>query len=350
MGTEIKTRLRLRKDTLENWSKFNPVLLDGELALVETEDGVKMKLGDGSTAFNNLPWFNQAEEVEINENTFVFEDDLQTMYTLGKYNGTKASPATIPAKGKTFDQVWKDIFQVEENPTTTQPSLTINSSSLGSKEVGTKVSAAYTTSFSEGKYTYDSSTGVTASDYKIKFNGETLTGTSGTFAELTVGDSTSLGMSGTFDHTDGIIPHTNIGNEYSAGQIKAKDDKAATSAAGTLTGYRNMFFGTMTTKPETMTSGDIRGLATKVSKQNLTQKEISIPVGALRVVFAVPSDKRVTSVLDVNGLGAEIFSSFATTTVDVEGANGYEAKTYNVYYLDYANPNDKANKYKVTVA
>lgn len=289
------------------------------------------------------------DEAEVNENTFVFEEDLQTMYTLGKYNGTKANPATIPAKDKTFAQVWKDIFQVEENPSTTQPSLSVTSSNIGAVEVGTSVAVQYATTFSEGSYTYDDSTGVTADDYKITFNGETLSGTSGTFTAVTVGDSTSLSITGTFDHTDGIVPHTNVGNEYATGQIKAKDDKAASCTSTKLTGYRNMFFGTLEEKSDELSSADIRSLTTKVSKQNLTQREISIPLGALRVIFAVPSDKKVTSVLDVNGLGAEIFSSFTATTVDVEGANGYTAKTYNVYYLDYANANDKANKYKVTV-
>ena len=62
------------------------------------------------------------------------------------------------------------------------------------------------------------------------------------------------------------------------------------------------------------------------------------------------SSKTITSITDTNGLGAQIFSSFTNIKVNVEGAEGYEAKEYNVYYMDYATPNDKANSYKVTVA
>ena len=289
------------------------------------------------------------EATKVNEDTFVFEKDLEVMYTLGKYEGTLASKKTIPAAGKTFAAVWNDIFLKEENPKTTQPSLTVTSSNIGAKEAGTKVSIAYTSTFSAGSYTYGPATGVTASNYKISFNGETLTTPSGTFAEVQVTDAMNLKITGTFDHTAGAVPVTNIGNEYAAGQINAATNKAASTPGTALTGYRNMFFGTLTEKSE-LTSDVIRGLTTKQVKGNVNAKAITIPVGALRVVFAVPSDKSVTSITDKNGLGAQIFSSFTQINVNVEGANNYDAIAYKVYYMDYANANDKANTYNVTVA
>lgn len=289
------------------------------------------------------------EATKVNEDTFVFEKDLEVMYTLGKYNGTLASKKTIPAAGKTFAAVWNDIFLKEENPKTAQPSLTVTSSNIKAYEAGTKVSIAYTSTFSAGSYTYGPATGVTASNYKISFNGETLTAASGTFAEVQVTDAMNLKITGTFDHTAGAVPVTNIGNEYAAGQINAATNKAASTPGTALTGYRNMFFGTLTAKNE-LTSSVIRGLPVKQQVANVANKEIAIPVGALRVVFAVPSSKTITSITDTNGLGAQIFSSFTNIKVNVEGAEGYEAKEYNVYYMDYATPNDKANSYKVTVA
>ena len=288
------------------------------------------------------------EATKVNEDTFVFEKDLEVMYELGKYKGTLADKKTIPAAGKTFAAVWNDIFLKEENPKTTQPSLTVESSNISAYEAGTKVSIAYTSTFSAGSYTYGPATGVTASNYKISFNGETLTAASGTFAEVQVTDAMNLKITGTFDHTAGAVPVTNIGNEYAAGQINAATNKAASTPGTALTGYRNMFFGTLTAKNE-LTSSVIRGLSVK-QREATTSKEIAIPVGALRVVFAVPSSKTITSITDTNGLGAQIFSSFTNIKVNVEGAEGYEAKEYNVYYMDYATPNDKANSYKVTVA
>lgn len=54
--------LILRHDTLENWQSSNPVLKKGEMVLVydakATKDPVKIKIGDGSSNFNALPYQN----------------------------------------------------------------------------------------------------------------------------------------------------------------------------------------------------------------------------------------------------------------------------------------------------
>ena len=75
-----------------------------------------------------------------------------------------------------------------------------------------------------------------------------------------------------------------------------------------------------------------------------------MPVGAKRVVIAVPSNRSVTSVKDVNDSSAEIISAFETKTIKVEGAEGYTAVDYKVYICDYANAAIAANTYKVTIA
>ena len=54
--------LILRNDTLENWKTSNPVLQKGEMVLVydtkAAKDPVKIKIGDGSSNFNALPYQN----------------------------------------------------------------------------------------------------------------------------------------------------------------------------------------------------------------------------------------------------------------------------------------------------
>ena len=44
----------LRKDTVENWFKINPILRDGEPGYVI--DLHRVKIGDGETCWNNLPY------------------------------------------------------------------------------------------------------------------------------------------------------------------------------------------------------------------------------------------------------------------------------------------------------
>ena len=48
-------KIQLRHDTSTNWTTYNPVLLEGEVG-VETDTN-KMKIGDGTTAYNSLDYF-----------------------------------------------------------------------------------------------------------------------------------------------------------------------------------------------------------------------------------------------------------------------------------------------------
>lgn len=55
MATKIiKAQMMQRRDTAANWTANNPVLLDGELGIV-TDQPNSYKVGDGSTAWNDLP-------------------------------------------------------------------------------------------------------------------------------------------------------------------------------------------------------------------------------------------------------------------------------------------------------
>lgn len=64
----LNTRIRLKYDTLTNWTTANPTLLSGEVAVVAiptsetntvgqvTKPAIVFKVGDGATAFNDLPY------------------------------------------------------------------------------------------------------------------------------------------------------------------------------------------------------------------------------------------------------------------------------------------------------
>lgn len=53
-GATNATNIQLRHDTAANWTSVNPILLEGEVG-IET-DTRKQKFGDGSTAWNSLPY------------------------------------------------------------------------------------------------------------------------------------------------------------------------------------------------------------------------------------------------------------------------------------------------------
>ena len=279
-----------------------------------------------------------------------FAKDLIFTQAFGKYAPDSSGSVEIPTAtdSMTLQALLEAAFSEEKNPTVTQPSTSVTLTGAGAKEVGTEFTPNYSVGFNAGSYQYGPATGVTVTSYAVTdtSGGEASTQT-GSFTQFTVGDDTNYKVNVTTSYSEGAVPKTNLGNDYEAGKITA-GSKTASSAA--VTGYRNMFFGTMTTKPVDITSADIRALTTKQAKANVADKVINIPVGALRVMFAVPSDKQITSITDTNGLGAQILSSFTQTTAQVEGANSYTAIEYKVYYMDYASANDTANTYKVTVA
>ena len=219
----------------------------------------------------------------------------------------------------------------------------------GAKEVGTKVTPSYTATFSAGKYEFGPATGCSVTSWSVTDtnNAEPLNTATGSFTEITVADDTNYKVTAIGNFSAGAIPVTNVGNEYAAGKITA-GSKSATSSA--ITGYRNSFYGTLTEKGE-LTSDIIRSLnKSNKALTNGNSFDITIPVGAMRVVFAYPATLRdVSSVKDVNGLNAEISGAFRKSTLSVEGLNNFQGIDYKVYVTDFAEAVATANTYKVTI-
>lgn len=299
--------------------------------------------------YNNNAWVAMDGNYSA-ENVF-YSEDLLTTYALGNFSLTNGQ-ATIPAAGKNLAQVWKSIFITEKSPVTTQPSVSVSMPQAKAYEVGTSVTPTYTATLNAGKYTYGPETGITAKSWEVSDTaGHTSTANSGSFDAFVVDDSTNYKVTATASYNDGAVPVTNIGNAYDAGKIVAGSKTGVSSA---ITGFRNGFYGTLTTK-DTPTSDVIRGLTASGESTRKAPKagdvwEIPIPVGAVRVIFAYPATlEDVASVADVNGMGAEIKTAFTMTNVDVEGANNHTAISYKVYVTDFASPIETANTYKVTI-
>ena len=408
----LKTRILLRNDETANWLKHqNTVLGKGEAGVEFLANGkTKIKIGDGVKKWSELPYVDgedivqtqvfqieaQAEQEDLtaianavgdavlqsgdiaiikrviasgkyeytayvyngiswcamdgnyNAENVYFGKDLVTTSAIGNITLTNGQ-ATIATAGKNLKQVFDTIFVKEKNPSVTQPSVTVSLAGAGAKEVGTKVTPSYTATFNAGKYEFGPATGCSVTSWSVTDtnNAEPLNTATGSFAEITVADDTNYKVNATVNYSEGAIPVTNVGNEYASGKIIA-GSKSATSSA--ITGYRNSFYGTLTEKGE-LTSDIIRSLGK--SNKALTNGStfgITIPVGAMRVVFAYPATLRdVTSVKDVNGLNAEISGAFTKSTLSVEGLNNFQGINYKVYVTDFAEAVATANTYKVTI-
>ena len=408
----LKTRILLRNDETANWLKHqNTVLGQGEAGVEFLANGkTKIKIGDGVKKWSELPYVDgedivqtqvfqieaQAEQEDLtaianavgdavlqsgdiaiikrviasekyeytayvyngsawvamdgnyNAENVYFDKDLVTTSAVGNITLTNGQ-ATIAAAGKNLKQVFDTIFVKEKSPSVIQPSVSVSLEGAGAKEVGTKVTPSYTAKFSAGKYEFGPATGCSITSWSVTdSNGSEAQSTAiGNFAEITVEDDTNYKVIATGNYSEGAIPKTNVGNDYPSGKI-AVGSKSANSSA--ITGYRNSFYGTLTEKGE-LTSDIIRSL----SKSNKALKngntfDITIPVGAKRVVFAYPATLRdVTSVKDVNGLNAEISGAFTKSTLSVEGLNNFQGINYKVYVTDFAEAVATANTYKVTI-
>ena len=69
MSNKYNSRIITKTDTLANWNAANPILLAGELAVATSCEGVstRLKLGDGATNFNSLPFLDDEILTAITE-------------------------------------------------------------------------------------------------------------------------------------------------------------------------------------------------------------------------------------------------------------------------------------------
>jgi len=70
-------RIQLRNDSATNWSTANPVLLEGEIGIEIDANRNRIKIGDGVTAWNSLPYFLDAREEEVGD----YQDFLDGLNT-----------------------------------------------------------------------------------------------------------------------------------------------------------------------------------------------------------------------------------------------------------------------------
>ena len=391
------------------------VLLKGELGVeFEADGGVKIKIGDGAKTWEQLEYFGGASAAQVFQaesanaagdiaaiTTAVGDAKLQSgdfaivshdidgthkSYTAYVYDGknwkamdgnydasnvyfgdnitmagsysqignltkTQNGTATFAVKGKSVAEAFTQIFSKRLQPgAPTQPSVSLTFSQAKAYEVGTTVTPTWSATLSTGSYTYGPATGITATAWEISDTaGNTATTASGSFDAITIADGTNYKITAKATHGAGAVANDNLGSPSSPEVKIAAGSKSKTSDA--ITGYRNTFYGTKTTK-DALDSAAIRSLSNKSNTAWANGKSftVQIPVGAVRVVFAYPATLRdVNSVKDVNGLNAEIKSAFAKSTIAVEGANGATAIDYKVYTTDFAEPVAKANSYTITI-
>ena len=272
--------------------------------------------------------------------------------------------STLESKGKSVADVLTEILSKRLQPTiTAQPSIS-GFALTGAKavEAGTSLANAnYTAAtLNPGSYQYGPETGVEASNWKVERITDLATtqvasqdaaslaaGTDDNGgAGFQIGDQggegvvNSLKYKLTVTHGAGVTAADNLGDDSSPAVSIAAGTKEKTTSA--FTPFRNVFYGASTDKP-TLDSAAIRALTPTGKAYTAGTLTINVPAGAQRVVIACIAGKTgVTKVINETAMNADVTSTFAKSTVPVEGAEGYTAVDYNVWVYEpavaYENP------------
>ena len=313
-----------------------------------------------SFSFNGEVWVPMAgnydaEGVYDAENVF-FTKNLTSSYAIGNIvldNGK----AEILSKGKNLKEVFDMIFLKENFPSKTNPSITLSTTGIRSYESGESFTPTYSITYVKGSYTYGPASEANATGYTVTFMGNTYTAQSGTFATVTATDSMSSAnaqqrVSAYASYgTDTVVPVTNLGNPYPS--VLITEGNTETKRSPYFTSYRQAFYGSLDSKDGTINSALVRGLVGK-SGSYPVKGETVLPavygVGAIRAVFAYPAALGdAESIIDKNGLEANIIDAFTKTTVQVNDASNGNPIEYLVYYKDAAIHNTTTNTYTMHI-
>lgn len=289
--------------------------------------------------FDGTNW--GAMDGNVSADNVVMADDITLAGNYTSVGNVQLSAGTLSAKGKTLGKLFESIFTKELNPTKPTPTCGITLTDAGAKEVGSTFTPAYTTSFDPKKYAYNpTATGVTATAWSVKdTNNVTKTGATGSFDEFTVLDNTNYKLTATCSYSDGVVPKTNLGNDYPAAQIKAG---TCTASSGAVTGYRQWYMYIGTDMNSAIATDFIRSATGKgTGKGAATQTKVAIPAGTKRVMIAIPAGsgytKQLKSVIDVDGMGLDVFGNFVKTTPTVTNYADDAGMAYNVWTAENAN-------------
>lgn len=296
----------------------------------------------------------------VDASKVILRDDITMAgsYTaVGNLTKEETGRAIFATSGKSLTEVLTEIFTKREQPTITAPSVgTFTLASAGIKEAGTTITSTSFSgaSFNPGSYTYGPATGCTVTSTSVDRVAvpTTLSATgiatasSGTDtndgAGFIIGDQggdnvvSSLKYTCTVNYSAGAVANDNLGEASNPTvQIEAGSVSATTSA---MTPFRKYFYGAVSTETpkegSDIDSALVRSLTGSTVAYSAKSVSYTVPAGSTGVYVACIADKTgVTKVINTSALNADVTDTFTKQTgVAVEGANGYTAVDYNVWY------------------
>lgn len=259
------------------------------------------------------------------------------------------------AAGTSLQSLLMDMLsqRLQPSSTPTQPAASIalyidgstKKKSAGAVEVGTTIIPYYVASLSAGSYTYGPDTGIVASSYTVNSTGrntvngatadtaeDNATASTGSFDSFIVDDDTNYNLSVSIPHEAGAIAVDNLGSESNPQVQIAAGTKTASS--GAVTGYRAWFCGykngtNALADASAITGAQVRALGNAANGSWKSSMEVS---QMKQMFFAAPAGKGYKPVIkDASTTAPQ--TVLGPITVSVEGADGFTAIDYDVWYV-----------------
>ena len=239
------------------------------------------------------------------------------------------------------------------NPSAINPTATISLSGAGAKEVGTEFTPSFTVNYTDGKYrlvvngsNQDTNANCEVTTYHVSdTDSHTSDQRTGNFDVFTVTEDTNYKVSVTVDYAQGDMPKTYLGSDYASVQIPAGTTSSSSSAA--VTGYRSYFYGYknalgIIADPTAITSAEVRALtAARSFPSSITTNQMQ------QMFFACPAGT-YASVTVQNATNGAPQTVKKAENIMVEGANGYTAAAYDVFYVSNATAESGETKFNLS--
>ena len=225
MSKNINVRIALKRDTSANWTNHNPVLLNGELILVDTAEGqLRVKIGDGRKTYTQLPFMDEAlraliTEVDNNNSKVVLKDlinnaedevlEILNIIRLSQeeYNSLAAAGTLDPkaiymteaANGGNTDELKTYIDNADATTLNSAKAYSDSADTTTLNSAKTYSDNANATTLNSAKTYSDNANATTLNSAKtysnnnfLKLSGGTVTGVT-TFSNTTASTSTTTG-------------------------------------------------------------------------------------------------------------------------------------------------------------
>lgn len=274
----------------------------------------------------------------------------QEAITVNGVTGLGISDGATISAGTSLDEFVKMVVQKAIPATYTKPTVSIANNggqASGNIEAGTTISPKLKATFMkndagdlENIVIKKGSTEVaTGAESPLTYAGE----------DVVIGDET-ITFSASATYGDAPVKNNNLGQEskenwFAGGTVN--------SSNYSITGKRNLFYGTGVGSVPEVNSAMVRGLVNKkLAPAQGTSFNINVAVGQQYIVFAYPSSLRdVNNVTYVEANDSGMASNFEKLVIDVAdargGANGI--MSYKVYTYEMAVPAAAGMTFKVTI-